>query len=73
MSNNIKYNNRTRCYKCRDTFINNNGGYSQRASCRYHEFKNGECIHCHIIQGGNITKNCYHIKEEYLCSVCVIS
>ena len=34
------------CYKCGDYFKVDSGGYSQRRSCRFHNFENGPCIDC---------------------------
>ena len=51
----------TYCKKCCDKFIVKNGGYSQRRSCRYHYYVNGNCIHCHQ-EKGKTKGNCYHVR-----------
>ena len=49
------------CKKCCDKFTVKSGGYSQRRSCRYHYFVNGNCIHCHQ-EKGKTKGNCYHAR-----------
>ena len=66
------YNDITResyCYKCNDTFIVDTGGYSQRRSCRYHDFKDGYCINCRCTEK-KAPYTCYHIKKHYWWKLC---
>ena len=57
------------CYKCNDTFIVDTGGYSQRRSCRYHDFKDGCCINCRCTEK-KAPYTCYHIKKPYWWKLC---
>ena len=48
-----------RCIKCQDTFIPTHGGFSKRKSCRYHCYRDGECIDCREKENKR-GYNCYH-------------
>ena len=37
---------KVKCLKCCDRYIPSHGGFSQRKSCRCHDFKNGVCRDC---------------------------
>ena len=51
------------CYKCQDTFIPFSGGYSQRLSCRIHNYQGTNiCQDCD--QKKDCGRNCYHIRKR---------
>ena len=53
------------CYKCDDRFkVDSGGTYSQRKSCRYHNFDNNNvCRDCHEHKEQLTSYTCYHIKK----------
>ena len=52
------------CYKCNDTFKVDTGGYSNRRSCRYHNFDNNNfCKDCHEFKHKITSFTCYHVKK----------
>lgn len=52
------------CYKCNDTFKIHTGGFSERKSCRHHNFdNNGVCIDCHNNKDNLTSYTCYHVKK----------
>ena len=55
------YNNisKKKCLKCGDSFKVTFGGFSERMSCRCHDYRNGVCRDCHTIKGKS-GYNCYH-------------
>ncbi len=60
--NYYKY-NKVICEKCNDKFFVSYGGYSQRKSCREHNYINNICTMCNkkMNEGGS---NCYHKKKK---------
>lgn len=53
-----------KCYKCNDTFKIHTGGFSERRSCRYHNFdNNGVCKDCHNHKDNLTSFTCYHVKK----------
>ncbi len=63
------------CDKCNDRYVMYSGRFSQRRSCRRHDWKNGFCRDCHIKKNGvNNSKGCYHTSVPLCCETyCVIS
>lgn len=57
------------CYKCGDYFKIDSGGYSQRRSCRFHNFKNGTCVDCRS-NVCNAQQGCYHVRTHSIFSLC---
>lgn len=51
------------CYKCGDYFKVDSGGYSQRRSCRFHNFENGTCVDCRS-DISKAHKGCYHVRSK---------
>ena len=62
---NHKYNDKVTCYKCYDKFYTDRGGiYSQRKSCRFHDFnEKGVCNNCHLTNI-NSASGCFHVKRQ---------
>ncbi len=62
--NKNKINNSTGiCYKCKDRFKIQCGGFSERRSCRCHNFDNtGFCLDCHEYKQ-EVGYTCYHVKK----------
>lgn len=65
-----------RCYKCKDKFCIDKGGFSKRRSCRCHNIVKNYCTDCNLskisIESCNIT-TCYHViaaKKESCCIFC---
>ena len=65
-----------KCYKCKDKFCVDKGGFSKRRSCRQHTIENNHCTDCNLhkttIQSCNIT-TCYHViapKKNSRCIIC---
>ena len=49
-----------RCSKCNDIYTTTHGRYSERRSCRFHQFnKDGFCIGCRQYKK-DTSANCYH-------------
>ena len=65
-----KYHTKITCYKCNDKFYSDRGGiYSQRKSCRFHDFnEKGVCKNCHLSKM-LCNSGCFHIKKRkwYAC------
>lgn len=66
--NNLKYEAQpvyATCYKCYDKFKLDCGGcYSNRRSCRMHNFDNNDyCIDCHEHRDKLKRYTCYHVKK----------
>jgi len=51
------------------------GRFSQRRSCRRHDWKNGFCRDCHLKKNSfNNSKGCYHTSVPLCCETyCIIS
>ena len=59
----------TTCYKCEDTFYHKYG-YSERRSCRVHDFDEDDvCKWCRENKKNIHSRGCYHIKKTsfWLC------
>lgn len=54
------------CYKCNDNFYSDKIGiYSQRKSCRFHDFnEKGICKNCHSSEM-LCASGCFHVKKRY--------
>ncbi len=63
------------CEKCNDRYVMYSGRYSQRRSCRVHNWVNGYCMDCREKQTvKNTVKGCYHISTPLCCGgICIIS
>jgi hypothetical protein len=61
-----KYQDKVTCYKCGDKFYTDKTGlFSQRKSCRFHDFdKNGVCINCHE-KNLYCNHTCFHVKKKH--------
>ncbi len=63
-----------RCYKCKDKFCVDKGGFSKRRSCRCHNIVKNHCTDCNLskisIESCNIT-TCYHVIAEKKESCCI--
>jgi len=60
------YRDKITCYKCNDNFYSDNVGiYSQRKSCRFHDFnKKGICKNCHSSEM-LCDYGCFHVKKRH--------
>ena len=74
----LKKNNKVfkKCYKCKDRFCVDKGGFSNRRSCRCHNILKNYCTDCNIskitIDACNV-RTCYHVispKEKSFCIIC---
>jgi hypothetical protein len=63
------------CDKCNDRYVMYSGRFSQRRSCRRHDWKNGFCRDCHLKKNSvNNSKGCYHASIPLCCETyCTIS
>ncbi len=65
-----KYHTKITCYKCGDKYYSDRGGiYSQRRSCRFHDFnEKGVCKNCHL-SNMLCSSGCFHVKKVkwYAC------
>ena len=57
------------CYKCGDYFKVDSGGYSQRRSCRFHNFENGTCVDCRS-DINSAKRGCYHVRSKSFWDFC---
>ena len=59
-----KYHTKITCYKCHDKYYSDRGGiYSQRKSCRFHDFnEKGVCKNCHSSKM-LYSSGCFHVKK----------
>ena len=55
--------NKVICGKCNDRFIVTFGGYSQRRSCREHNYINNICDICNKKKNEG-SQCCYHMKKK---------
>ena len=65
-----------KCYKCKDKFSIDKGGFSKRRSCRSHNIVKNYCTDCNLskitIESCNII-TCYHViapKNDSCCIFC---
>jgi len=64
-----------KCYKCKDRFYADKGGFSKRRSCREHLIIDGQCTDCNLskttINSLNIL-TCYHViaPKKNSCIIC---
>lgn len=64
-----------KCYKCKDKFRIDKGGFSKRRSCRQHMIINNYCTDCNISRSAIVSCNiatCYHVvaPKEKSCIIC---
>lgn len=68
--NSTKY---IKCYKCKNNFNSNKSLLSNKRSCRCHLYIEGICIDCGKNEKSLQNKNCYHVGDNSICSLCIIS
>ena len=49
------------CIKCDAPYKSSHGTYSERRSCREHDWQDDYCRYCNIKKG--TTSNCFHYKK----------
>lgn len=65
-----------KCYKCKDKFCVDKGGFSKRRSCRQHMIINDCCTDCNLSRSSIVSCNittCYHViapKKNSRCIIC---
>ena len=60
----------TTCYKCGDNFYHKYG-YSERRSCRLHDYdENDFCKCCHLYKKDIKHNGCFHIKKTRFWGLC---
>ncbi len=60
-----------RCEKCRASYKLSDGRFSERRSCRVHQWDNrpfSRCLLCYQFKN-HANKNCYHSSTESCCII----